>query len=51
MFVNLVEHVTGIYLDKKEEVSDEKKSCSLKIKVSKILLSFKDKESESSKSV
>ena len=28
----------------KEEVYDEKKSCSLKIKVSKVLLCFKDKE-------
>ena len=30
----------------KEEISDEKKSCSLKIKVSEILLCFKDKESD-----
>ena len=29
----------------KKEVSDEKKSCSLKIKVSEVLLCFKDKES------
>ena len=28
----------------KEEVSDEKESCSLKIKVYKVLLCFKDKE-------
>ena len=27
----------------KEEVSDEKKSCSLKIKVSKVLTFYKDK--------
>ena len=27
-----------------EKVSDEKKSCSLKIKVSEVLLCFKDKE-------
>ena len=30
----------------KEEVSDEKKSNSLKIKVFKVLLCFKDKESD-----
>ena len=30
----------------KEEISDERKSCSLKIKVSEILLCFKDKESD-----
>ena len=30
----------------KEEVSDEKKSCSSKIKVSEVLLCFKDKESD-----
>ena len=30
----------------KKEVFDEKKSCSLKIKVSEILLCFKDKESD-----
>ena len=30
----------------KEKVYDEKKSCSLKIKVSKVLLCFKDKESD-----
>ena len=30
----------------KEEVFDEKKRCSLKIKVSKVLLCFKDKESD-----
>ena len=30
----------------KEEVSDEKKSYSLKIKVFKVLLCFKDKESD-----
>ena len=30
----------------KEEVSNEKESCSLKIKVFKILLCFKDKESD-----
>ena len=30
----------------KEEVSDEKKSCSLKIKVYEVLLCFKDKESD-----
>ena len=30
----------------KEEVSDEKKSCSLKIKVYEVLLYFKDKESD-----
>ena len=29
----------------KEEVYDEKKSCSLKIKVSEVLLCVKDKES------
>ena len=29
----------------KEEVSDEKKNCSLKINISKVLLWFKDKES------
>ena len=29
----------------KEEVSDEKKNCSLKINISKVLLCFKDKES------
>ena len=28
-----------------KEVSDEKKSCSLKIRVSEVLLCFKDKES------
>ena len=30
----------------RKEVSEEKKSCSLKIKVSEILLYFKDKEFE-----
>ena len=30
----------------KEQVFDEKKSCSLKIKVSEVLLCFKDKESD-----
>ena len=34
----------------KEEVYDEKKSCSLKIKVSEILFCFKDKESDESTS-
>ena len=29
----------------KEEISDEKKSCSLNIKVSEVLLCFNDKES------
>ena len=30
----------------KEEVSDKKKNCSLKIKVSEVLLCSKDKESD-----
>ena len=29
-----------------KEVFDEKKSCSLKIKISEVLLCFKDKESD-----
>ena len=35
----------------KEEVYDEKKSCSLKIKVSEILLCYKDKASDESTSL
>ena len=35
----------SLKLSWKEEVSDEKKSCSLKIRVSEVLLCFKDKES------
>ena len=35
----------------KEEVYDEKKSCSLKIKVSEILLCYKDKASDKSTSL
>ena len=35
----------SLKLSWKEEVSDEKKMCSLKIKVSEVLLGFKDKES------
>ena len=34
----------SLKLSWKEEVSDEKKMCSLKIKVSEVLLGFKDKE-------
>ena len=34
-----------------EEVSDKKKSCSLKIKVSEVLLCYKDKVSEESTSL
>ena len=34
----------SLKLSWKEEVSDEKKMCSLKIKVFEVLLGFKDKE-------
>ena len=34
----------SLKLSWKEEVSDEKKMCSLMIKVSEVLLGFKDKE-------
>ena len=39
-------HCEKLKLLWKEEVFDEKKSCSLKLKVSDVLLCFKDKESD-----
>ena len=39
-------HCEKLKLLWKEEVFDEKKSCSLKLKVSDVLLCFKDKKSD-----